>query len=527
MKSTLFLGITSFAISLCFSSCDQGPQPLEAILFGSINTQLNPYDKVPLGALMSFATQQDCKVEIEVEGKIPVKRVFSSFLKNHEIPVLGLYPDTLNTVKIKLTTNDQKVYAGELQIKTEPIPDFFPTIDITKIERDKMEPGFHLIDMLIANNGKFQSYTILFDDHGDIRWFMDMSSVGQITYTNYRLKNGNWLYLSWVNIIEVNDLGKVVRKEEMWGHAGDHEVIELSDGTLLMGGSKKDSKIIRDGKEIPTRYDFVVIWDRDKQRTVKEWDLRKVLDVDRMVYPADYSIDFSSDWYHINSIDQSLKDDYLVVSGRNQGVLKIDGDNNLKWILAPHKSWGRSGYDGKGFETTDYLLTAVDSNGAPFDRAVQEGQAGTESFEWSTGQHSAKVMDNGNILLFDNGLMRNFDTKLTYSRAVEYHIDEEKKTIQQVWEYGKSRGLDMFSPITSDVDILPFTGNRLITAGNIRRGSLAPHAKLVEITYPDNREVFEANIFFKDALGTKAQSWAQFDLVYRGERYPLVEPVSN
>ena len=98
---------------------------------------------------------------------------------------------------------------------------------------------------------------------------------------------------------------------------------------------------------------------------------------------------------------------------------------------------------------------------------------------------------------------------------------EENRTIRQVWQYGKSRGLDLHSPITSDVDILPRTGNRLITSGNVRRGSLPPHSKLVEVTYPEGEEVFEAHIFFKDALGTKAQAWAQFDLVFRGERYPL------
>ncbi len=522
--SLVFLILCSF-----FSSCDQqqqGPRPLEAILRGPVSIQLNPHGKVPLGALLNFVTKEDCKVDVEVEGRTPVKRTFSSFSKYHETPVIGLYADTLNKVGIQLTTSDGKVYSGEVQIKTDPLPAFFPTIDIAKIEREKMEPGFHMIEMLIANNGKFLTYTILFDDSGAIRWFMDMSENGQITYTTYRLKNGNWLYLSWINILEVDDLGKVIKKEQMWGHAGDHEVIELSDGKLLMGGSKKDAKIVRGGKEFASRFDFVIIWDRQgRGQTVKEWDLRKVLDVDRMVFLPDYTLDFNSDWFHLNSIDQ--RNDYLVISGRNQGVLKVDGDNNLKWILAPHKSWGKSGYDGQGFETSDYLLTAVDANGNPYPKAVQEGREGAENFEWSTGQHAAKVLNNGNILLFDNGLMRNFATQITYSRAVEYRIDEQNKTIQQVWEYGKSRGLDMYSPITSDVDVLPRTGNRLITAGNVRRGSLPPHAKMVEITYPDSREVFEANIYFKDALGTKEQTWAQFDVVYRGERYFLTPPANE
>lgn len=530
MRSLIYFVVFLIFCSL-FSSCDQqqqGPRPLEAILRGPVSVQLNPHGKVPLGALLNFVTKEDCKVDVEVEGSTPVKRTFSSFSKYHETPVIGLYADTLNKVGIQLTTSDGKVYSGEVQIKTDPLPAFFPTIDIARIERDKMEPGFHMIEMLIANNGKFLTYTILFDDSGAVRWFMDMSENGQITYTTYRLRNGNWLYLSWINIIEVDDLGKVIKKEQMWGHAGDHDVVELADGTLLMGGSKKDSKILRGDKAYPSRFDFVIIWDRKGQgRTLKEWDLRTVLDVDRMVFRPDYTIDFNSDWFHLNSVDQNLKDKSILVSGRNQGVLKVDKDNKLQWILAPHKAWGRSGYDGKGFETSEYLLTAVDADKKPLPRAVQEGRAGVESFEWSTGQHAAQFLDNGNILLFDNGLMRNFETKPTYSRAVEYRIDEENKTIQQVWQYGKSRGLEMFSPITSDVDVLPKTGNRLITSGNVRASALPPHAKMLEVTYPDNREVFEANIFFKDALGTQAREWAQFDVVYRGERYFLTPPANE
>jgi arylsulfate sulfotransferase len=105
---------------------------------------------------------------------------------------------------------------------------------------------------------------------------------------------------------------------------------------------------------------------------------------------------------------------------------------------------------------------------------------------------------------------------------VEYRIDEEGMTIEQVWQYGKERGTDLYSPITSDVDYLPQTGNRLITSGNIRAGAGVARATIVEVTYPNNQVVFEADIEFKDQLGSGEKSWGQFDLVFRGERYPLI-----
>ena len=37
-------------------------------------------------------------------------------------------------------------------------------------------------------------------------------------------------------------------------------------------------------------------------------------------------------------------------------------------------------------------------------------------------------------------------------KGVEYKIDEKKGTVQQVWEYGKERGYDFYSPITSIIE---------------------------------------------------------------------------
>lgn len=515
--------IAFLAVSIWGVSCAQGPASLDDVLVGSIDMKLNPYGKVPLGALLSFNTEKECKVEVIVEGKNPVAREFSTYTRNHTIPVIGLYAGTVNSVKVILTDKNEKTYTGEINIETDALPGFFPDIEITKLDRAKMEPGYHLVEMLIANNGLFHSYTIMFDDNADIRWFMDMSSANKISYSPLRLKNGNWLYLSWIDIYEIDELGKVIRKDQMWGNAGDHDVLELPNGNLLMGGSKKDAKVVRgDGEEVATRYDYVVEWNRvPPGKTIHEWDLAEVLDIDRSVFPTQYSLYPKADWFHINSVDRSLSDNSIVASGRNQGVVKVDSENNVKWILSPHKSWGKSGRNGTGDETSKYLLTAVDKNGKHYSDDVQQGMAAADDFEWSTGQHAVTVMDNGNILLFDNGLSRNFGAKPMYSRAVEYQIDEEKMTIQQVWEYGKSSGLEMFSGITSDVDILPTTNNRLITAGNIRLSKSNPHCKMVEVTYPDNKEVFEAKIYFKDLNGNGQRAWAQFDLAYRGERYPL------
>ncbi len=513
--------ILFLATVVALVSCEQGPGKLEDIISGTMVPAVNPYEKAPLSGLIRFRTEDPVEVEIEIHGPIPIKKTFSGYNSVHEIPVLGLYPDTTNLVRIKLTSESGKSYFGEVEMTTSALPEFLPEINVTKLERSRMEPGLHLAEMLIANNGRFHAYTLMFDDNGVIRWYLDMSHVGQIAYSALRLQNGNWQYLSWIDLYEMSSVGEVIRRQQMFNYAGNHHINELSNGNLLIGGSGKDARVVRgDGSQVVTRYDWIVEWDKVQNRPVDAWDLGQVLDIDRLVFPADYGLDVNADWFHLNNVQQDVRDNTFIASGRNQGVVKIDRDNNLKWILAPHKGWGKAGREGKGFETSEYLLTALDENGEPFPETIQLGEAGTENFEWSTGQHSPTILENGNLLLFDNGLSRNFQKTPTYSRAVEYKIDEENRTIQQVWQYGKERGLNMYSPITSDVDVLPNTGNRLITAGNIRTAEV-PHAKMIEITHPGNEVVFEAEIHFKDALGTGAQVWAQFDLVYRGERYSL------
>ena len=52
-----------------------------------------------------------------------------------------------------------------------------------------------------------------------------------------------------------------------------------------------------------------------------------------------------------------------------------------------------------------------------------------------------------------------------YSRVIEYEIDEEARTIRQVWAYGEAENERFYTPFLGDVDPLPLTGNVLVTAG--------------------------------------------------------------
>ena len=162
------------------------------------------------------------------------------------------------------------------------------------------------------------------------------------------------------------------------------------------------------------------------------------------------------------------------------------------WILAPHKGWTTNR---KGEDLSDFLLQPLDKNGVLItDDAVLQGDENHADFEWSWYQHAPEIHPDGSLFIFDNGgPNRNFGASNVYSRAVGYRINEEDKTVQQIWEYGKERAIDCYSSFLSDVDILKKTKNILFAPGAaVQHEDGRKGAKIIEID-PDTKEVlFEA-----------------------------------
>ena len=100
------------------------------------------------------------------------------------------------------------------------------------------------------------------------------------------------------------------------------------------------------------------------------------------------------------------------------------------------------------------------------------------------------MLQNGHVLLFDNGDNRNFGGSPPYSRAVEYAIDSRAQTVRQVWAYGKARGTATYSRIVSDVDLLSGGTQVVLSPGAIGNGS----GKVVEVDYATQQVLFEATL---------------------------------
>ncbi|MFO7878481.1 MAG: aryl-sulfate sulfotransferase [Bacteroidales bacterium] len=481
----------------------------------------NPHGITPLSSELRFVTKEPVKAQIEVRGELPVNKSWEQYTDNQVVPVLGLYPGTTNEVYLKISTEEGLYAETTLQITTDSLPEYFPQISIDVPDEGMAADGMVLNNMVYANgNNTFRIEPFIFDKNGQVRWWLDLSEQERIGFPVERLENGNIIAGFERDIYEYSMTGEIMNHISLSSYHTHHDIIELPGGNLACAVTKDGTSIEHDEGMVNSVEDHFIEISRNAGTILQEWDLREILDVDRD--DVAYS---SGDWFHQNALWYDMYDDAYLVSGRQQGVIKTDRNNDLQWILAPHYNWGNAGAEGNGQSTEPYLLTAVDVNDSPYSEEVQLGNQAASDFDWPWGQHACMLLENGNILLYDNGVNRQFQNPSNnHSRAVEYDINESEMTVKQVWQYGKERGPEFHSYIVSDVDVLD-NGNRFITSGTVNHNNLH-YASLTEISIPDNTEVFEATVFFKDELGTNAGGWGDFDLIYRSEKLSLY-PADN
>ncbi|CAN0501221.1 unnamed protein product [Phaeothamnion confervicola] len=111
-------------------------------------------------------------------------------------------------------------------------------------------------------------------------------------------------------------------------------------------------------------------------------------------------------------------------------------------------------------------------------------------------------------MCFDNGNHRAlpFDPSVpheeNFSRAVEFAVDEDRRTVRQVWSYGDGPGERLFAGFQGGAVRLPKSGNTFVTYGGICSIGGKPadepdgadtRARLIEVT-PDKRVVLDVEI---------------------------------
>ncbi|MPZ39006.1 MAG: hypothetical protein GEU95_13260 [Rhizobiales bacterium] len=405
--------------------------------------------------------------------------------------------------------------------------DDLPPIQIVRCESARREPGMMLFnvrgDAKIGERQSYRGWLIGIDQGGEPVCIHKSDTPVQGVR---RLPNGN-LLVTIVDglVLEQTLAGETVRQWYATGRYRDrtppkggipveaetfHHGVNLGpDGNMLLlsvevreydnwPGSVIDPNAPRERAKV---VGDIVMEVRPDGTKSNEWRILDLLDPYRITYGsrANYwavrGYPGTMDWCHANGTAYDARDDSVLVSLRTQDcIIKFDRKTGaLRWILGAPGNWRPP--------WSDKLLKA------------------DASVAWQFHQHDCSIMPAGTILCFDNGNHRAQPFALrmspteSYSRAVEFAVDEANGTVRQVWSYGDAPSARLYAGFQGGAARLPKTGNTFISYGGIcsidgrpasgpdrfepgeveARDKLDICARLIEVT-PSREVVFDLQI---------------------------------
>ncbi len=385
------------------------------------NIILNPYGISPLTALIIFETEDEVKPIVTIVGKDEKTTYTHTFAKNkiHFLSIYGLYPNKNNEIKIRIGNTTKSIW-----IQTEKLPEDFILPTDVYANKDLLDQELYFF------TPSSKGYTCAYDMNGDVRWYLTENMIWNIE----PLKNGH-LLLSTERLVnapyyntglyEIDLLGKIYMEYSLEG-GYHHDYEELPNGNLLVASNQFHN-------EKGTVEDVIVEIDRKTGRVLKQIDLKDILKMEdgKSENWSEY------DWFHNNSVWYDEKTNSITLSGRHQdAVINIDYDTlKLNWIIGDPTNWSK--------EYQKYFFKPLG-----------------DDFEWQWSQHAAMITPEGYVFILDNGNNKSkmkeeyVEASNSYTRGVMYQIDTKNMTIKQVWQYGKERGSEFYSPYISDVDYL-------------------------------------------------------------------------
>ena len=535
-------GLFLMGVLLVMSSCGDSKPPS---FLSNPEISPNPNTSAPLVAFLECSTDEPSRVVLIVsDGKVEREiRLREDFATDHRLPVLGLVAGRAYSIRVRAVdlAGNWVEAESQLEYRTPSLPDDFPPIAVRASQPDRMEPGVTLLEVRRMRNKELYFFLAV-NSRGEVIWYYRHKDS-----TRYLsiLPNGNLLYLSNYNkAIEIRLTGEIVRQWHAAKHPNNgnpldvssesipvnvetfhHEIIQVPSGNYMtlstemrtVNNFPKDPQNPKSQKVKANIIGDVVVEFQPDGKIVNQWNLLDLLDPNRYGYDSagpywdgkgyGHVQGGTKDRDHANSLRYDQSDDSIIVSARHQdAVVKFSRQTgNLVWILGPHAGWAE--------RWQPFLLRPLGF------------------LEWPSHQHDARITQDGSLSMFDNGNYRTWPpepkapAREAYSRAVEFKVDEQARTVEQVWAYGGPGPEAFFSSFQGGTEFLPITGNVLITDGgrtSTEQGEFARIAeagrvagRIVEVTHSESPEiVFE--LFVEDLSAEKPFKWC----IYRSHRLP-------
>jgi len=330
------------------------------------------------------------------------------------LPVFGLYANLANAVDVTFTFEDSTTQKLPIQIVTAPYSDprgIYDQPEILKVRDPDIALGFSYI-YIKSSYGT----PMIVDTDARIRW---VGTGIDNSFSSAFVDNGFTIGSHDVAGVQRLELDGTWSSAQLAGPTIEHFQHNIAPGReARLGGV--DTMI--DGVE---NIQSTVIEFKDTGEVLRTWDFVQILgdymrahgdDADAFVRPG-------SNWLHINSQIYDPSDNTLIVSSREEFVIKLGYDSReIVWILGdPTKYW--------------YTFPSL--------RAKRLALSPKNAYV-PIGQHSINITAAGDLLLFNNGMRTSplavprgapLGQKRDWSAVNVYRINAAKMTAKETMRY--------------------------------------------------------------------------------------------
>ena len=423
----------------------------------------NPNPAAPLAGVLSFKASGPVNTRIigSTEGHRFELEYGAEKNSAKGLPVVGMRADKTYTITVHISdSSGQTTYGEPLSIQSPPLPnrpELMPRIETKILRGEVMQDGFTLFNPRrvipqAVENAKSEASTFnssfgmlaVVDAEGEVIWYYHSDS----RITDYRpISNGNIVFITSDNrLIEIDSLGNTVAswvaKNRPDGPPTDdsipvdaqtfhHSFQEYPNGDFLIltteirelpnyytsetdvNAPRKTQRVVGDVVMRMTR-DGKILW---KWKAFDHLDPYKIGYLSFSYYWVRRGLDDTVDWSHANAVRIVDDGDSFLVNFRMiSGIAKV------------------------GVESQEIEWMAISNPEDMGDKLKNKTFSLKGGDEWFWMPHAPWITDRGTLLIFnnDNFGSRPFNSAKPPSairtRAEEYEMDEENKTLRKIWE---------------------------------------------------------------------------------------------
>lgn len=388
--------------------------------------EYNPFGTNTQSLYVYFKTDAAVKISYMIHVKDDGISDFSrdvyqdeEYQTEHEFQVIGLIPDTENTITFYVTNEDGSTNTKEIVYEMGSLYGEEKVQLDTDIKQsaDQLEDGLYVI---LGNDSSSMDFMYYYDNSGVLR-----GEVPLLGYRSHRLLfDDNFMYysISEKRMAQVNRLGQVTKVYNLGDYSLHHDYVFDENGNMLILATDTTQDSVED---IVLKLD------------VNSGEVTEVLDLGDLF--GDYKktcVKNSSDeldWMHINTIQYMGNGSVLLSSRETSTIIKVDNlydEPSIAYMIGEKDFW----------EDTSYISCLLNKKG---DFTIQGGQH-TITYETdeslADGQYYL-YMFNNNIGISETrpdydwssiGLKTSSAVDGKNSKYYKYLVDENEGTFELV-----------------------------------------------------------------------------------------------